>query len=133
MSSQIRKMQTKSNKKTAASVAAPVAKKAAPAPSDVVGNISTELRVRMKNLSDAANGKRAEIATLALQRTEMRIRISQIEAEEADRLRSIVEMNAELEKCRAEINASIHFEENVNYHVDLNTGEVKIMPPEPQR
>lgn len=96
---------------------------------EVVGLIPTDLRLKMKDLTDTANAKRGEMANLSLQRTDLRLRIQQLEAEEADRFRAIVQINAELETCRVQINEIVKFEENVNYHVDLNTGEVSVLPP----
>jgi hypothetical protein len=101
-------------------------KPAAPPPNlgEVLGEIPTELRVRMKGLTEAINEKRAAMGNLSFQATEFRLKLSEIEKAEAEHFRTAAAMNREMEECRQQIGQHVEMQDGTEYHVDLTSGSV---------
>jgi hypothetical protein len=91
---------------------------------EVLGEIPTELRVRMKGLTEAINDKRGAMGNLAFQHTDLTLRIAEIEKQQAEHFRTAAALNREMDECRQQIGNHVEMVNGTNYHVDLTTGAI---------
>ena len=107
-------------------------KKAPPRPAaaapdgKVLGTISTDLRVRMKGLSEELEKSRAKMANLGFAQADLKLRLTEIEGQMAQEFRVANELTGNMAKCREEMSAALQMDPNTNYRLDLNTGEVTL-------
>lgn len=104
---------------------APVRAVAAPE-GEVLGTIPTELRVRMKGLTEALDKSRAKMANLGFASADLKLRLADVEAQMGQEFRVANELNAEMATCREEMSNGLKMDPETNYRVDLNTGEVTV-------
>jgi hypothetical protein len=97
------------------------------APGTKLGTIPAELRVRMKGVTDALNEKRGILANLSFQRTDLRLRLAEVEAAETENFRVVSDLNRDMDACRAEANKSVKFPEGYNCQIDFNSGDVVVV------
>lgn len=102
-------------------------------PGTKIGSIPADLRVRMKGVTDSLNEKRGILANLSFQRTDLKLRLAEVEAAEMENFRVVSDLNRDLDACRTEVNKGLKFPEGYNCQIDFATGEVvvvsKAQPP----